>query len=107
MIPAFIHGLGNSALDDVRANFTRDARGSRAVISVFGPPIDYSDLCVEKPRPTLYKKCADRFMLEIGKLATREQALRAELAAGRIAEDDPRWIDNRPVSKLYAFEGRD
>ena len=107
VIPAFIHGLGNSALDDVRANFTRDARGSRAVISVFGPPIDYSDLCVEKPRPTLYKKCADRFMLEIGKLATREQALRAELAAGRIAEDDSRWIDNRPVSKLYAFEGRD
>ena len=107
VIPAFIHGLGNSALDDVRANFTRDARGSRAVISVFGPPIDYSDLCVEKPRPTLYKKCADRFMLEIGKLATREQALRAELAAGRIAEDDPRWIDNRPVSKLYAFEGRE
>jgi len=107
VIPAFIHGLGNSALDDIRANFTHDARGSRAVISVFGPPIDYSDLCVEKPRPTLYKKCADRFMVEIGKLARREQELRSELAAGRIADDDPRWIDNRPVSKLYAFEGRE
>jgi 1-acyl-sn-glycerol-3-phosphate acyltransferase len=107
VIPAFIHGLGNSALDDIRANFTRDARGSRAVISVFGPAVDYSDLCTEKPRPTLYKKCADRFMVEVGKLAKREQELRAELAAGRIADDDPRWIDNRPVSKLYAFEGRE
>jgi hypothetical protein len=46
-------------------------------------------------------------MAEVGKLAQREQALRADLDAGRISPDDPRWIDNRPVSKLYAFEGRD
>ena len=107
VIPAFILGLGNNLLEDIRLNFTKHARRAPEHVERFGPPIDYSDLCVEKPRPTLYKKCADRFMLEIGKLATREQALRAELAAGRIAEDDPRWIDNRPVSKLYAFEGRE
>lgn len=107
VIPAFIHGLSNSALGDIRANFTRQARGARAIIIVFGAPIDYSDLCAEKPRPTLYKKCADRFMAEVGKLAIRERELRAELAAGQIAEDDLRWIDDRSVSRLYAREGHD
>jgi len=107
VIPAFIHGLGNSVVDDIRANFSKDARGSRAVITVFGAPIDYRDLCTEKPRPTLYKKCADRFMLEVGKLAARERALRAELAAGQVADDDPRWLDNRPISRFYAREGRE
>lgn len=107
VIPAFIHGLGNSALDDIRFNFSSEARRSRAIVTVFGPPVDYRDLCAEKPRPTLYKKCADRFMAEVGKLANREQALRADLAAGRIADDDPRWLDDRPISRLYAREGRD
>ena len=107
VIPAFIHGLGNNALDDIRANFGKDARGARAIIVVFGAPIDYSDLCAEKPRPTLYKRCADRLMLEVGKLATREKALRVELAQGQIDDDDPRWLDNRPISRLYAREGRD
>ena len=105
VIPAFIHGLGNNLLDDIRVNFTKDARGSRAIVIVFGPPVDYRDLCTEKPRPTLYKKCADRLMAEVGKLAAREKALRAELAAGTISDDDPRWLDNRPVSRLYAREG--
>jgi 1-acyl-sn-glycerol-3-phosphate acyltransferase len=106
VIPAFLHGLSNKPLDDIRANFSRDARGSRAVVLVFGPPIDYSDLCAEKPRPTLYKKCADRFMAEVGKLGVRERELRAQLEAGEIADDDPRWADDRPVSRLYAREGR-
>jgi 1-acyl-sn-glycerol-3-phosphate acyltransferase len=106
VIPAFIHGLGNSALDDIRANFARDARSTRAIILVFGQPIDYSDLQTEKPRPTLYKKCADRFMVEVGKLSVRERELRAELAAGQISDDDTRWVDDRPVSRLYAREGR-
>jgi 1-acyl-sn-glycerol-3-phosphate acyltransferase len=106
VIPAFIHGLGNDALDDLRANFSRDARTSRAIVIVFGAPVDYADLRAEKPRPTLYKKCADRFMLEVGKLAIREKVVRAELAAGRISDDDPRWLDNRPISRLYAHEGR-
>jgi hypothetical protein len=73
---------------------------------VFGAPVDYADLRVEKPRPTLYKKCADRFMVEVGALAQREKLLRAQLASGEIADDDPRWLDNRLVSKLYAREGR-
>lgn len=106
VIPAFILGLGNNILEDIRTTYTKDGRRSKAIIVVFGPPIDYADLCTDKPRPTLYKKCADRFMAEVGKLSARERELRAELAAGEISNDDPRWLDNRPISKLYAFEGR-
>jgi 1-acyl-sn-glycerol-3-phosphate acyltransferase len=106
VIPAFIHGLGNKITEDIAWNFGKDARRRHAVIAVFGPPLDYADLLADKPRPTLYKKAADRFMAEIGKLATREQGLRADLLAGRIGEDDSRWLSNRPVGKLYAFESR-
>jgi len=35
----------------------------------------------------------------------RERELRADILAGRIPDDDPRWIDNRAVNKLYATEG--
>ncbi len=106
VIPAFVLGLGNSVVQDISWNFGPGARREHAVITVFGSPIDYSDLLDEKPRPTLYKKCADRFMAAIKILSEREKQLRADLLAGRITEDDPRWLDNRPVPKLYAREGR-
>jgi 1-acyl-sn-glycerol-3-phosphate acyltransferase len=105
VIPAFILGLGNNIGQDIAWNFGRGARRDHAVITVFGKPIDYADLMAEKPRPTLYKKTADRFMAEIKKLSEREKELRAELHAGRIGDDDPRWVANRPVGKLYAREG--
>jgi len=105
VIPAFIHGLSNNALDDIRANFGRHARTSRAIVAVFGAPIDFADLCAEKPRPTLYKKCADRFMTEVGKLTAREKELRQQLAAGEISDADLGWLTNRSVSALYAREG--
>src|SRR6185312_13494099 len=56
VIPAFTLGLGNNIGQDIAWNFTRGARREHAVITVFGKPIDYSDLMAEKPRPTLYKK---------------------------------------------------
>jgi len=105
VVPAFTLGLGNDIVADVRSNFTKEARRSAAVISVFGPPVDYTDLMAEKPRPTLYKKCADRFMAAIKALSVRERELRAELLAGGISEDDPRWLGNRGAPKLYAREG--
>ena len=104
VIPAWILGLGNNFAKDIRLNFTKEARREHAVITVFGAPIDYSDLAAEKPRPTLYKKCADRFMVEIKKLGEREKELRAQLLAGEISDDDPRWLANRPAGKLYARE---
>ncbi|MBX3157170.1 MAG: 1-acyl-sn-glycerol-3-phosphate acyltransferase [Deltaproteobacteria bacterium] len=105
VIPAFIHGLGNNIVEDVKWNFGGAARREHAVIAVFGAPVDYEDLRAEKPRPTLFKKCADRLMRDVAALASREKELRADLLAGRISADDPRWITNRPVGKLYAREG--
>lgn len=105
VVPAFTLGLGNDIVADIRSNFSKEARRSAAVISVFGPPIDYTDLMAEKPRPTLYKKCADRFMAAIKALSVRERELRAQLSAGEISEDDPRWLANRGAPKLYAREG--
>ncbi|NVB79368.1 MAG: 1-acyl-sn-glycerol-3-phosphate acyltransferase [Kofleriaceae bacterium] len=107
VIPAFILGLGNNIVEDIRINFTKQARGEKAVITVFGDPIDYSDLLAEKPRPTLYKKTADRFMAAVKKLSEREKEIRAEIAAGKITEHDPRWLGNRGASKLYAREGKE
>jgi len=105
VVPAFINGLGNNIVDDIRVNFTKEARRTRAILTVFGPPIDYEDLKAEKPRPTLYKKAADRFMTEVKKLSEIERGLRADLMAGKISDEDPRWLDNRGASKLYAREG--
>jgi len=105
VIPAFTLGLGNNIAQDIKWNFQPGARREHAVITVFGAPVDYADLLAEKPRPTLYKKTADRFMAAIKKLSEREKELRAELLAGRIADDDPRWLATRPAGKLYAREG--
>jgi 1-acyl-sn-glycerol-3-phosphate acyltransferase len=105
VIPTFILGLGNNIGQDIAWNFTSSARREHAVITVFGDPIDFTDLQAEKPRPTLYKKTADRFMAAIKQCSERERELRADLEAGRIADDDPRWLSQRPVGKLYAREG--
>jgi 1-acyl-sn-glycerol-3-phosphate acyltransferase len=107
VIPAFIRGLGNNIVEDIRINFTKAARRDKAVISVFGDPIDFTDLMAEKPRPTLYKKCADRFMVEIKKLGEREKELRAQIVAGEIPTDDRRWLGNRRAGVLYAREGKE
>jgi 1-acyl-sn-glycerol-3-phosphate acyltransferase len=104
VIPAFILGLGNNIAQDIAQNFGKQARRDHAVIIVFGKPVDYSDLAAEKPRPTLYKKCADRFMAAIKALSDRQRELRAQVNAGEIADDDPRWLNNRPHNKLYAYE---
>ncbi|HEY3805541.1 MAG TPA: lysophospholipid acyltransferase family protein [Kofleriaceae bacterium] len=104
VIPVFIHGLGNNVARDIAQNYTSRARTDHAIIIVFGKPLDYDDLLAEKPRPALYKKTADRFMTEVGKLAQREKVIRLQLRDGAISHDDPRWLDNRGISRLYAHE---
>jgi hypothetical protein len=59
---------------------------------VFGQPIDYSDLLAEKPRPTLYKKAADRFMRVVAELGAREKELRAQCERDELPDDDVRWL---------------
>lgn len=104
VVPAFINGLSNNVIHEIRSTHTTAARREHPIISVFGPPVDYADLAAEKPRPTLYKKCADRFMAAVKKLSERERELRADMLAGRISDDDPRWLANRGASKIYARE---
>ena len=106
VVPWFILGLGNAILDDIRATFQRDVRRNRPVIAIIGDPIDLSDLATQKPRPTLYKKTADRMMAAIAALADREKALRAACAAGEIPDDDPRWLTSWNPPRLFAARGR-
>jgi 1-acyl-sn-glycerol-3-phosphate acyltransferase len=102
VIPAFILGMNNDVVREIRDNFRPDIRRTRPVIAVFGEPIDYSAFLGSKPRPALYKKCADLIRQRILDLSVRERELRAQCAAGEIADDDPRWLVNRPHNKWYA-----
>ena len=107
VIPVFINGLGNNIVEDIKWNFGPEARRAHAVVTVFGPPIDFDDLLNEKPRPALYLKTAHRFMGEIKKLMGREKDIRAQINSGAIDANDPRWLANLPgVNKLYAREGQ-
>jgi 1-acyl-sn-glycerol-3-phosphate acyltransferase len=101
IVPWFINGLGNDILDDIRASFTPHARRTRAVTMVVGDPVDLSDLQAQKPRPTLYKKAADRMMEVIAGLAEREKPLRAQVDAGDIPDDDPRWLTSWNPPRLF------
>ncbi len=101
VIPVFVNGLSNDFVGDVRDGYTKGIRQRRPVIIVYGEPIDLEDLYAQKPRPTLYKKAADRFMTEIAKLGERERELRAMATAGTISDDDPSWLMNREVDRIY------
>jgi 1-acyl-sn-glycerol-3-phosphate acyltransferase len=102
VVPVFLQGLSNSFLGDVKANYTPSARRERPIVAVFGKPVDYSELAAGKPRPALYKRCADLIRAKMLELAPRERELRAACVAGEISEDDPRWLHNRPHNPVYA-----
>jgi 1-acyl-sn-glycerol-3-phosphate acyltransferase len=106
VIPLFVNGISNDLIENVRNNFDRSARRTAPIIAVFGQPLDYSAFTSEKPRPTLYKKCADFFMKEIGKLAETEKQLRQQCADDQIPDDDLRWLCNRKgLHPFYARPG--
>ncbi len=102
IIPVFMQGLSNDFLGDVRDNYKPGIRRQRPIIVMMGKPVDYAHLASQKPRPALYKKCADLVRDKILELAPRERELRAQCVAGEIFDDDPRWIVNRPHNALYA-----
>jgi 1-acyl-sn-glycerol-3-phosphate acyltransferase len=95
VIPCFINGLSNDIVEAISTTYKAEIRRTNPVIIVYGDPVDYSDLAAQKPRATLYKKCSDRILEAIGALSVRERELRAACAAGDIADDDLRWLDNR------------
>ncbi len=101
-IPIWIGGLENDFIGEFRTNWKPGIRRVRPVIAVFGKPIDYSEFLTQKPRPALYKKCADLFRNKILELSVRERELRAQCISGEITDDDPRWLCNREHYKLYA-----
>jgi len=45
-------------------------------------------------------------MAEVKKLTVREKEIRQQLLDGEIPDSDRRWLNNRPVGKIYAREGR-
>ncbi len=102
VIPAFVMGLGNDFMAELRDNFRADIRKTRPVIAVFGEPVDLSPFMTSKPRPALYKKAADLIRERIADLIPRERELRAACAAGEIDDHDPRWLLNRPHNPWYA-----
>lgn len=102
VVPIFVQGLSNDFLNDVRDNYKPGIRRQRPIIVVVGKPVDYAEMASQKPRPALYKKCADLIRARILELAPRERELRAACLAGEIGDDDPRWVVNRPHSAIYA-----
>lgn len=102
VLPIWIGGLDNDFIPELKRNFQPNIRREKPVIVVFGEPVDYSEYLAQKPRPALYKRTADLIRDRILALRAREQALRAQCAAGEIDDDDPRWLVNRDHDKLYA-----
>lgn len=92
VIPLFLNGVSNDVVADFRLNFDPNFRRDHPLIAVYGKPIDYTDLLAEKPRPTLYKKAADRFMSEVARLGARERVLREQCKRGELPESDLRWL---------------
>lgn len=79
VVPVFINGLENSIWTPVKGNFTR--RGKK-IITVFGSPIDFTDLYAEPPTPATYRAIAERCMEQVGSLCPEEKRLRACSPAG-------------------------
>ncbi len=74
IVPAFINGLTNDFLGDLRGNFD----GSRRVIAIFGEPIDTSAYRQMGKRLTSHKRIADDLLRRIYALSDEEKARRAE-----------------------------
>jgi 1-acyl-sn-glycerol-3-phosphate acyltransferase len=72
MVPAFIHGLSNDIIADIRGNFDRTKR----VVAVFGEPIDLQRFRAYGNRITSHKRIADEVLRVIYQLAEEERAYR-------------------------------
>jgi 1-acyl-sn-glycerol-3-phosphate acyltransferase len=90
VIPIFINGLSNDFVKEIAATRTRSRR-ERAIVTVFGEPLDYGAMTTSKPRAALYKKTADLVSAKILALAAEERTLRAKIAAGELG-DGPAWV---------------
>jgi 1-acyl-sn-glycerol-3-phosphate acyltransferase len=99
-VPVFVNGLPNDILRGLADTYRKNARRDHPIIISFGQPFDYEEMATQKPRATLYKRCADLMLQEVRALGERERELRAACARGEIPDDDPGWLVNRkPASR--------
>jgi 1-acyl-sn-glycerol-3-phosphate acyltransferase len=75
VVPAFINGLSNDIVADVRGNFARTKR----VIAVFGEPIDLAPFQKMGNRLSSHKRIADALIKRIYELGEEERKVRAAL----------------------------
>ena len=75
VVPAFINGLSNDIVADVRGNFA----GTKKVVAVFGEPIDLSPFKKLGNRLSSHKRIADALLKRIYELGAEERAFRATL----------------------------
>jgi 1-acyl-sn-glycerol-3-phosphate acyltransferase len=75
IVPAFINGLSNDIVADIKGNFT----GTKKVIAVFGEPIDLNPFRGYGNRLSSHKKIADALLKRIYHLGEEERRIRASL----------------------------
>jgi 1-acyl-sn-glycerol-3-phosphate acyltransferase len=75
IVPAFINGLSNDILADIRGNFT----GKKKVVAVFGAPMDLTAFKRYGNRLSSHKRIADALLARIYELGEEERAYRAAL----------------------------
>src|SRR3954468_3155713 len=75
VVPAFINGLSNDIIADVRGNFA----GTKRVVAVFGEPIDLTPFKKLGNRLSSHKRIADALLKRIYELGDEERAYRARL----------------------------
>ena len=85
VVPAFIQGLGNDILGEIRANLRSGPRAvaalgeparRRRVIAVFGEPVDLSPFRAMSNRLAAHKRVADALLATVYRLGEEERALR-------------------------------
>ena len=79
VVPAFINGMTQNILSDIRANFT----GERFAVAVFGEPIDLGRFRHMSSRLTAHKRVADHLLEAVYRLGEEEKIVRAEIEATR------------------------
>jgi 1-acyl-sn-glycerol-3-phosphate acyltransferase len=101
VVPAFINGLSNDILADLRGNFS----GRKRVVAVFGEPVDLARFRSLGNRLSSHKRIADSLLQVIyGPLASEERAFRAELEGRGEARGTPSAVSEQFKSVLAASE---
>ena len=75
VVPAFINGLSNDIVADIKGNFA----GTKRVVAVFGEPMDLSKFKTMGNRLSSHKRIADALLARIYELGQEEKKYRETL----------------------------